>query len=76
MSTWTLAFDNFNPKEEGLRETLTATGNGYFCSRGAAEWADAVTERDADPGSYYPGTYMHGGFNRLITIMGGRPISN
>jgi trehalose/maltose hydrolase-like predicted phosphorylase len=76
MSTWTLAYDEFIPGEEGLREALTATGNGYFCSRGAAEWADAITERLADPGPYYPGTYMHGGFNRLITMMGGRPISN
>ena len=42
MSTWTLAFDKFAPEEEGLRETLTATGNGYFCSRGTVEWADAI----------------------------------
>ncbi len=76
MSTWTLAYDSFVPEEEGLREALTSTGNGYFCSRGAAEWNDAIIERLDDPGPYYPGTYMHGGFNRLATMMGGRPVVN
>jgi trehalose/maltose hydrolase-like predicted phosphorylase len=36
-----VAYDNFEPDEEGLREALTSTGNGYFCTRGAAEWEDA-----------------------------------
>jgi trehalose/maltose hydrolase-like predicted phosphorylase len=66
---WTFAYDSFDPDEEGLREALTSTGNGYFCSRGAAEWADADSV-------HYPGTYMHGGYNRETTIMAGRPILN
>jgi trehalose/maltose hydrolase-like predicted phosphorylase len=66
---WTFAYDSFDPDEEGLREALTSTGNGYFCSRGAAEWADADDV-------HYPGTYVHGGYNRETTIMGGRPILN
>ena len=33
---YVLAYDGFEPREEGLRETLTSTG-GYFCIRGAAE---------------------------------------
>ena len=44
-------------REEGLREALTSTGNGYFCTRGCAEWEDA-------DGIHYPGTYAHGGYNR------------
>jgi trehalose/maltose hydrolase-like predicted phosphorylase len=32
-SNWTLAYDSFVPEEEGLREALTSTGNGYFCTR-------------------------------------------
>lgn len=28
-----VAYDNFEPAEEGLREALTSTGNGYFCTR-------------------------------------------
>ncbi|MEA2220504.1 MAG: hypothetical protein QOJ35_3130, partial [Solirubrobacteraceae bacterium] len=36
-----LAYDSFEPSEEGLREALTSTGNGYFCTRGTAEWEDA-----------------------------------
>jgi trehalose/maltose hydrolase-like predicted phosphorylase len=69
MSNWTLAYDSFVPEEEGLREALSSTGNGYFCTRGAAEWARANEV-------HYPGTYMHGGFNRATTIMAGRPVVN
>jgi len=69
MNDFTLAYDRFVPEEEGLREALTSTGNGYFCTRGAAEWEDAH-------GVHYPGTYAHGGYNRETTIMGGRPVLN
>jgi trehalose/maltose hydrolase-like predicted phosphorylase len=49
-----LAYDGFDSGAEGLREALTSTGNGYLCTRGAAEWEDA-------DGVHYPGTYAHGG---------------
>jgi len=64
-----LTYDGFEPGAEGLREALTCTGNGYLCTRGAAEWeeADAV---------HYPGTYAHGGYNRETTILGGLPVLN
>ncbi|MEJ7843156.1 MAG: glycosyl hydrolase family 65 protein [Rubrobacter sp.] len=68
-SNWTLAFDSFEPEEEGLREALTSTGNGYFCTRGALAWSEA-------DGVSYPGTYTHGGFNRETTIMAGVPVLN
>ncbi len=64
-----LDYDEFDPSEEGLREALTSTGNGYFCTRGAAEWEDADDV-------HYPGTYAHGLYNRETTIMGGRPVLN
>ena len=70
MSTWTLTYQGFNPDEEGLREALCVLGNGYFCTRGAAEWADA------DENVHYPGTYVAGGYNRLTTEIVGRPIEN
>src|SRR3712207_4793938 len=66
---WTLAYDSFEPEQEGLREALTSTGNGYFCTRGALSWAEA-------DGVSYPGTYTHGGFNRETTIMAGVPVLN
>src|SRR5918999_1520439 len=68
-SNWTLAYDSFEPEEEGLREALTSTGNGYFCTRGALAWSEA-------DGVSYPGTYTHGGFNRETTIMAGMPVLN
>ena len=64
-----LAYDGFEPGAEGLREALTSTGNGYLCTRGAAEWEDA-------DGVHYPGTYAHGGYNRETTMMGGLPVLN
>src|SRR5215217_2652502 len=69
MTNWTLAYDGFDPEGEGLREALTSTGNGYFCTRGALTWAEA--DRVS-----YPGTYTHGGFNRETTIMAGVPVLN
>src|SRR3954452_6860071 len=66
---WTHAYDSFEPEEEGLREALTSTGNGYFCTRGALAWAEA-------DGESYPGTYTHGGYNRETTIMAGMPVLN
>src|ERR671910_160313 len=69
LSGWTLAYDQYEPDEEGLREALTSTGNGYFCARGAADWVDA-------DGVHYPGTYVHGVYNRETTILAGRPIVN
>ena len=68
-SNWAFAYDSFEPKEEGLREALTSTGNGYFCTRGALAWAEA-------DGVSYPGTYTHGGYNRETTIMQGVPVLN
>ncbi|TVR81602.1 MAG: glycoside hydrolase family 65 protein [Rhodospirillales bacterium] len=69
MSTWKLTYDEFDPAEEGLREALLSTGNGFFCTRATAEWADTSDV-------HYPGTYVHGGFNRATTIMAGRPVVN
>jgi trehalose/maltose hydrolase-like predicted phosphorylase len=64
-----LGFDGFDPTDEGLREALTSTGNGYLCARGAAEWEDS-------DGVHYLGTYAHGVYNRETTILGGLPVLN
>ncbi|MHC1562696.1 glycoside hydrolase family 65 protein [Actinomycetospora sp. C-140] len=66
----TLTWTGFAPDDEGLREALTSTGNGYFCTRGAAEW------EDTDAPKHYAGTYAHGAYNRETTILGGRPVLN
>jgi trehalose/maltose hydrolase-like predicted phosphorylase len=64
-----LTYDGFEPESEGLREALTSTGNGYLCARGAAEWEEA-------DGVHYPGTYVHGGYNRETTILSSVPVLN
>ena len=68
-SEFTLVYEGFDSGEEGLREALTSTGNGFFCLRGAAEWEDAGDV-------HYPGTYAHGVYNRESTIVGGHPVPN
>jgi trehalose/maltose hydrolase-like predicted phosphorylase len=64
-----LLYEGYDPDEEGLREALTSTGNGYFCTRGFAEWEEA-------DGIHYPGTYTHGVYNRETSIMDGVPVLN
>ena len=69
MEMWKLTFTDYDPREELLRETLMTLGNGYFSTRGAAEEHTA--------GEYhYPGTYISGGYNRLISLVSGREIQN
>ena len=61
MDSFSLVYDEFIPGQEALREVLTSTGNGYFCTRGTAEWQDSDE-------THYAGTYAHGGYNRETTI--------
>ncbi|HYW04830.1 MAG TPA: glycosyl hydrolase family 65 protein [Gammaproteobacteria bacterium] len=69
MSEWTLIRDGFDPAREGLREALYTLGNGYFATRGASAWAEA-------DGVHYPGTYLAGGYDRLVTAIAGREVEN
>ncbi|HKK54671.1 glycoside hydrolase family 65 protein [Marinobacter sp.] len=66
---WLLEYQGYEPEHEGLRETLCALGNGYFCTRGAAP--DVTADK-----IHYPGTYLAGGYNRLTTSIEGREIEN
>lgn len=68
-ANWVLSYEGFDPKEQPLREALTTLGNGYFATRGAAEEGFAGDV-------HYPGTYLGGGYNRLESIVAGRPIYN
>jgi trehalose-phosphatase len=68
-SDFLLRYEGFDGAQEGLREALSSTGNGYFCTRGCAEWEDA-------DGTHYPGTYAHGIYNRRTTVMGAHPVPN
>jgi alpha,alpha-trehalase len=69
MTNWRLTFNGFEPERQGLREALSATGNGYFVTRGAPTFvrADDV---------HYPGTCLAGGYNRLRSDVNGREIEN
>ena len=68
-SVWTLSYDGFDPARQGLREALCALGNGYFVTRGA------LPEAEAD-GVNYPGTYVAGLYNRLVSTVAGREVEN
>jgi trehalose/maltose hydrolase-like predicted phosphorylase len=69
MTTWTLTYDGYDAEQEGLREALCTLGNGYFATRGAGEEVEA----DAH---HYPGTYLAGGYDRLVTDIAGRHIES
>jgi beta-phosphoglucomutase family hydrolase len=66
-STWSLAYEGFDPAQEGIREALCTLGNGYFATRGAAAGAMADDV-------HYPGTYLAGGYNRLRTNIADRTV--
>ncbi|GAA0828943.1 glycoside hydrolase family 65 protein [Streptosporangium amethystogenes subsp. fukuiense] len=69
MNPWLLTYDGFDPAREGVREALTTLGNGYFATRGAAP------ESQAD-GVHYPGTYVAGCYDRLVSQVAGHPVEN
>jgi alpha,alpha-trehalase len=66
---WSLVYEGYRPEQEGLREALCTLGNGYFATRGAAP-------DSTDDGTHYPGTYLAGGFNRLVSEVAGRKVEN
>ena len=66
---WTLAFDGFDPETEGRREALLTLANGYMGVRGAA------CEYPAN-GVHYPGTYLAGVFNRVVSHLNGRDVEH
>jgi HAD superfamily hydrolase (TIGR01509 family) len=67
---YVLQFDNYEPKQERLREALCTLGNGYFATRGCLD------EARADADEHYPGTYMARGWNREISKVEGRDVAN
>ncbi len=69
MSEWVLRYDGYEPEQEAVREALCTLGNGYFATRGAG------AEANAD-GVHYPGTYLAGGYNRLVTRIADRDVEN
>ena len=69
MADWSLTYDTYEPKAQGLREALCTLGNGFFCTRGALSFVDADDV-------HYPGTYLAGGYNRLTTTVADHPVEN
>jgi len=69
MSDWKIVYEDFKPDLEPLREALCTLGNGYFATRGAGEESTAGD-------SHYPGTYLAGGYNRLVSEVSGRQVEN
>ncbi|WP_050790691.1 glycoside hydrolase family 65 protein [Streptomyces sp. e14] len=65
--TW--VYDGYDPAAERLRESLCTLGNGRFATRGA------LPECAADD-VHYPGTYLAGCYNRLVSRVAGREVEN
>lgn len=66
---WSISYNDYKPEKERSREALLTVGNGYFGTRGAMEEVEANTIN-------YPGTYLAGLYNRLITKVADRNIEN
>lgn len=66
---WSLAYYNYDPQKEGVREALCTIGNGYMGTRGALEESGANDYN-------YPGTYLAGLYNRLTSQVSGREVVN
>ncbi|MDR7233197.1 HAD-IA family hydrolase [Agrococcus sp. BE272] len=66
--TWSLLYEGFDREHEGHREALTALGNGRFATRGALP-------EHRDDGVHYPGTYLAGVYNRVLSAVHGREIA-
>ncbi|UNO44388.1 glycosyl hydrolase family 65 protein [Streptomyces sp. MST-110588] len=66
---WTWEYEGYDPSQERLRESLCTLGNGYFATRGAAPETVAGA-------CHYPGTYVAGCYNRLVSQVAGRQVEN
>jgi HAD superfamily hydrolase (TIGR01509 family) len=66
---WHLTYRPVSERGEGIRETLGTLGNGYIATRGARSWVTA-------DGVHYPGTYLAGVYNRLVTDVAGRRLEH
>ncbi|AEN11034.1 MULTISPECIES: glycosyl hydrolase family 65 protein [unclassified Streptomyces] len=66
---WIWAYEGYDPEQERLREALCTLGNGYFATRGAAPETHAAE-------THYPGTYVAGCYNRLVSSVQGRDVEN
>ena len=67
--SWLLKYHDYDQEKERSREALLTVGNGYFGTRGALEESRANKVN-------YPGTYMTGLFNKLVSKVGERDIEN
>jgi beta-phosphoglucomutase family hydrolase len=66
---WNVSYSSWAPREEKLREALSATGNGYMGVRGAFE-------SGMQSQHHYPGTYLAGIFNKLPSEVHGQTVWN
>jgi beta-phosphoglucomutase family hydrolase len=67
--SWSVSYNDYHQGKEKTREALLAVGNGYFGTRGSME------EQTAN-GINYPGTYMAGIYNRLVSKVADRDVEN
>lgn len=66
---WTLTYSAYDPENEKHQEALLTVGNGYMGCRGACEESPSSAH-------HYPGTYIAGIYNRLVSRVGDRDVEN
>ncbi|MEA3478334.1 MAG: beta-phosphoglucomutase family hydrolase, partial [Bacteroidota bacterium] len=66
---WSITYNDYEPGKEKSRETLLTIGNGYLGTRGAME--ESVAGK-----TNYPGTYLAGLYNRLVSKVADKDVEN
>ncbi|MER8268057.1 glycoside hydrolase family 65 protein [Streptomyces griseus] len=66
---WTWNYTDYDPADEGRRETLLTLGNGVFGTRGACSAATP-----AATSVHYPGTYLAGCFDHIEETVEGHRV--
>ena len=66
---WSISYNDYDKSKERSRESLLTVGNGYFGTRGALE-------ESLGNEINYPGTYISGLYNRLVSKVADRKIEN
>jgi len=68
-NSWELEYNDFDKSKEKSREALLTVGNGYLGTRGSLD-------ENLSGEISYPGTYISGLYNKLVSKVAGKDIYN
>ncbi len=69
VTEWTVRYEGYSPREEGLREALCVTGNGYSV---AGQSRDRLHAKREDPSQFGRGRGDRGGMRKRVPEQAGQ----